>query len=221
MGDYDNISRFSSDAKFKSVPSVRKGSDENIGVAVFFDYDQINNYALENDIEIDYAALKTILLEDNNGVGYAYLDIDKNRKHLVGAKEDVLWNAGYLVKKVEYDKVGIFKVSNKYSQMAIDILFLVLDENYKSIIIVGGDAKLSDLVIKLREKQVEVSLVNFDAIVDLELKKYCTNYLSLNNVEETNEIEDEETDEVEGKVEDDGELEENTKSIIVEDNFAI
>jgi uncharacterized LabA/DUF88 family protein len=192
ISDSNNLGSFPSGSKFKSVPSVRKGS-EDPGVAIFFDYEQINNFADEFNITLNYEALKNILL-DGSGVANAYIDYDVHRKHLATSKENMLWDAGYIVKKTPLDKIGIYSVSNKYYQIIKDILFAVLENGYKNIIIIGGDTRLNDLVVELRERQIDISLVNFDEITDLDLKRRCDHFFSLNNVQPVEDEEEKEDD---------------------------
>lgn len=134
-----------------------------MNVAIFFDYDTIENNLNDFGLSgLDYEALTDYLTDPNEGrklsSAFCYISVEKNSKtshdHLV----EEFKNSGFIVREKE-------KVDGKYPtldvDMVMDIYEVINNKNIDIITIFTNNVRFLPLIINLQNKGYRVEVVDF------------------------------------------------------------
>lgn len=190
-------------SKVKDAPGVRKASDEvsNKGI-LLLDYDSFKEASNNLDIELDCASTKEFienLNSDTSMTSYAYLGINPKLEHVRDKEIDSLWKDKFIVRAVKMVEHGIHMFNDVTQAMTLDVMKCVYENNVKKVVIISNSERLIDLVVLLREKNVNVDVVHYGRYTNYELSIKANGFIDLEAFIRDEEIEDEDINDIESE----------------------
>lgn len=152
---------------------------------ILLDYGCLEEAAKQLDVEIDIKEFLRFLAqlhpESEIQTPYAYVDVDERMPHIKDKITDELTRAGFLVREVIGQNLGINFISNCNQIITLDAMRAVYENSATNIILVSNSALLTNLVTILREKDVFVETVFYGSLVDYDLAIKSSGFIDLDN----------------------------------------
>ncbi len=152
-------------------------------VAVFLDYANVNASSRQMNCDIDYGALLNYLADEAEErtlqAAYAYVPIDPRQEHVMDAKIDELWQAGYIVKSKVGTIAGDSYKCNFDVEMTMDISRIAYVNAPDIVVLVSGDSDFTPIVLELRGRGIRVEVAAFQTAMSRQLALKSSGFINL------------------------------------------
>jgi len=181
----------------KSLPTQFNFLKEKL--MIFIDGGNLFGAVKEKNIKIDFRKLADFLAEGFNLIRvYYYTGVptlkswDKSRDSKKQFKEKISnqikfldglefnYNFHVVKKPLSFDK-GFLKEKGVDVNIASDIIWHGLSDNYDSFILISGDRDLMDCLMRMKDNGKKVIVANFENRISREIKKIADKYINLSD----------------------------------------